>query len=148
MAGSSDACIYSLNLTLTPFPRLYLSTTFSFEDTRTVTFANDSPSIVPYRGHVYNALSSGTFVCNARTDLRLSYAFSHADYGQNNFTEGLPLGIVYQRHWIHAGISRRFLKNLMGNLQYGFMLYNEPSSGGFNNYTAHSVFATLTMNWP
>ena len=148
LAGTSDAYVYSLNVTTTPFSRLYLSTTFTFEDSRTVTAANNSPSVVPYRGHVYSALSSGTFVCNATTDLRLSYAFSHADYGQNNFTEGLPLGIVYQRHWIRAGLSRRFLKNVTGNLQYGFSLYDEPSSGGFNNYTAHSIFATLTMNWP
>jgi len=37
---------------------------------------------------------------------------------------------------------------LSGNLQYGFFLYDEPSSGHFNNYTAHALFATLTMKWP
>jgi len=146
--GRYDAYIYSFNLTLTPFQRLYLSTTFSYQDTRTVTTVNDNPSIVPYRGHIYSALSSGTFAWTEKTDFRLAYAFSHADYGQNNFADGLPLGMVYQRHWLQAGLSRRFLKNLTGNLQYGFSLYDEPSSGGFNNYTAHLLFATLTMNWP
>ncbi len=148
LAGTYEALIPSLNLTLMPLQRLYLSTTFTYQDSRTVTMANDSPSVVPYRGHVYSALTSGTYAWDARTDLRLSYSFSHADYGQSNFAYGLPVGMVYQRHWVQAGLSRRFLRNLTGNLQYGFSLYDEPSTGHFNDYTAHAVFASLTMNWP
>jgi len=33
-------------------------------------------------------------------------------------------------------------------LRYGFYNYEEPSRGGFNVYTAHAVFATLTLHWP
>jgi len=148
LAGTYRAVIPSVNLTLTPFQRLYLSGTLTYQDTKTVTMANDSPSVVPYQGHVYSALVSGNYAWDARTDLRLSYSFSHSDYGQNNFAYGLPVGMVYQRHWIQAGISRRFLKNLAGNIQYGFSLYDEPSGGHINDYTAHAVFASLTMNWP
>jgi len=148
LAGTYEAYIYSFNLTLTPFQRLYLSTTFSYQDTRTVTAANDNPSILPYDGHIYSTLSSGTFAWTEKTDLRLAYSFSHADYGQNNFAFGLPLGMVYQRHWIQAAISRKLLKNISTSLQYGFFLYDEPSSGHFTDYTAHAVFATVSMNWP
>jgi hypothetical protein len=151
LAGTYDALIPNINLTLIPFRRLYLATTFSYQDTRTATAANDSPSIVPYRGHVYSVVSSGTFAWTSKTDLHLSYAFSYADYGQNYFpinVNGLPLGEKYQRHWVQSGISRRFSKNVTGRLQYGFSLFDEPSSGQFNNYTAHLIFATLTMNWP
>jgi hypothetical protein len=149
LAGTYDALIPNANMTLTPFARLYLSTTFSYQDTRTATAANDTPSVVAYRGHVYSVVSSGTFACTSKTDLHMSYGFSYADYGQNFFpinVNGLPVGEKYQRHWVQSGISCRFTKNLTGRLQYGLALYDEPSSGQFNNYTAHLIFATLTMN--
>jgi hypothetical protein len=33
-------------------------------------------------------------------------------------------------------------------LRYGYYDYSEPSTGGFNDYTAHGVFATIVMKWP
>jgi len=151
LAGTYNALIPSANFGLTPTRRLYLSTTFTYQDSRTAAAANNSPSIAPYRGHVYSALSSGNFAWTQKTDVRLSYAFSHADYGQNYLpisVSGLPLGEKYQWHWIQAGISQRLLRNITAGLQYGFSLYDEPSSGRFNNYTAHLIFATVTMKWP
>jgi hypothetical protein len=147
-AGTYRAVIPSWNLALTPLQRLYVFTTFSYQNSRTAAMANNNPSIVPYRGHVYSALSSATLALNVKTDLRFSYAFSHADYGQNNFAFGLPVGMVYQRHWVQAGLARRITKNVASNLQYSFSLYREPSSGKFNNYTAHTLFASLILNWP
>ncbi len=145
-AGNYHGLIPSVNFTLTPWQRLYWSGTFTCQDSRTSTAANNSPAIVPYKGQIYSALASGTFAWNARTDLRVSYSFSHADYGQNNFADGLPVGMRYWRHWVQTGISRHFRKNLTGNLHYGFSVYDER--GHFNNYTAHGLFASLAMNWP
>ncbi|MDR3459353.1 MAG: hypothetical protein P4N60_18135 [Verrucomicrobiae bacterium] len=44
-------------------------------------------------------------------------------------------------------MSRRFSKNISAKLQYRFALYNEPSSGGANNYQAHSIFGTLMFQF-
>ena len=148
LAGVRDANVYSFNAVITPFRRMYLSTTCTLQDTRTETKANNSPYIVPYRGDVYSWLSSANFVLNEKTDLHLSYYFSYADYGQSGETAGLPLGIQYQRHGVQAGISRSLAKYFKVRLQYGFYYYDEPSSGTINNYTGHSVFATVTMKWP
>ena len=148
LAGVRDANIYSFNAVITPFRRLYLSTTFTYQNTRTETKANNSPYIIPYRGDIYNVLSSANFVLNEKTDLQLSYYFSYADYGQSGETAGLPLGIQYQRHGLQAGITRSVHKYFKVKLQYGFFLYDEPSSGNYNDYTAHSIFATVTMRWP
>ena len=93
-------------------------------------------------------MSSATWLLSDRSDLQLSYAFSYADYGQNNFAEGLPIGMKYQQHGVQAAVTRKFLKNFSARLQYGFFMYNEPSSAHFNDFTAHSVFATLSMRWP
>src|SRR6266567_376539 len=127
--------------------RLFVSSTFSFRDSRTVTAANNVPSIVPYRGHTYSLLTSANYAFNEKTDFQLAYAFSHADYTQHNEADGLPLGINYQRHWLQAGIGRRLLKDVTARLQYGFLLYDEPSSGHFTDYTAHTIFSTVTIKF-
>jgi len=142
------ASTYSIGAVLTPIRRLYWSTTFTYQDTRTEANDNDTAIVAPYRGHVYNVLSSASFALTERTDLHGSYTFSAADYSQDNFAAGLPLGIEYQRHGFDVGISRRWLKTLRTRLQYAFYKYDEPSSGHFTDYTAHAIFATVTMQWP
>ena len=135
-------------MVITPLPRLYLAGTFSYMTATTSTEANGVPSIAPYKGDTYNFLGSATYALSEKTDLQAGYLFSYADFGQDNFADGLPLGIVYHQHGIQAAISRRFQTYFSARLQYGFNIYTEASSGRFNNFTAHSVFATLSMRWP
>jgi hypothetical protein len=148
LAGTYDAQTVTLNTTLTPWRRLFFSTTFSYQHARTVTAANDSPSVAPYEGDIYSVMASGTYVLNPKTDLTASYSFSMADFGQNNFAEGLPLGIKYQQHAVQAGIKRQIGKGKTLALQYSFYHYSEPSSGGFNNFNAHAIFGTLSFQLP
>lgn len=147
-AGNYDANVYGFSATLTPLQRLYFSGTFTYSDSRTETAQHGDPSIVPYRGGIYSTLLSANYALNKTTGLHLTYSFSHADYGQNNEADGLPLGINYTRHGLMAGVTRRLTSYLSSNLRYGFYEYAEPSSGGVNNYTAHGIFATLVFKWP
>ncbi len=147
VSGEDHSHTFSINATLTPVPRLYLSATFSYEMSSLVTAADGSPAVVPYRGDIYTILANGTYVLSQSTDLFAGYFFSEANYGQNNFAAGLPLGIEYQRHSVQVGVSRRFKKNISAKLQYRFDYYDEPSNGGASNYRAHSVFGVLTFQF-
>ena len=147
-AGDSDAHIYGFNATLTPFQRLYFSGAFTYTDSSISTAQNGDPSVVAYKGHIYTFTGSASYALNQATDLRAAYSFSEADYGENNFVSGLPLGLEYTRHAVTAGITRRLSKTLTANLRYAFFQYSEPSSGGFNNYAAHGIAATLVFKWP
>ena len=102
---------------------------------------------MPYKGDIYSLLATATYSLNTNTDLTASYTWSKADYAQDNFAAGLPLGINYDWHVIQAGIVRRF-KIATANLRYAFYDYSEPSSAGFNDYTAHAIFATISLHWP
>jgi hypothetical protein len=102
---------------------------------------------VPYQGNTYTVLVNGTYVVNEFTDLFANYAFSAANYRQNNFAGGVPMGIEYQRNSAQVGVTRRLGKNTSARLQYRFDDYDEPSSGGQVNYRAHTVLATLTMQF-
>jgi hypothetical protein len=147
-AANYDAHVYSVNFALTPWRRVYLSSTFSFQDTRTAASVPDTGAVVPYKGHVYSAITSGNLALTEKNDLQISYSFSHADYGQGNETEGLPLGIVYQQHGAQIGLTRRIAKSIAANLRYGFFLYDEPTSSGVNDYTAHLLFGTVVVRFP
>jgi mono/diheme cytochrome c family protein len=146
LAGNEDAHVYSISTSLTPWRRLNLSTTFSYSQSRLLTGVNDGVTVVPYRGDIYGVLSTATFVVSRSTDFHASYSFSRADYRQSNEANGLPLGIGYDRHALMAGVTRRLLKNMTANLQYGYFRYDEPTSGGANNYRAHAVMASLNIN--
>ena len=146
-AGNNDAHVYSFNTVLTPWRRIYLSTTFSYHRTRTATAQNGVTSVAPYRGDVYSVLSSASYALSPAADLQAGYSFSRADYAQN-IADGLPYGAVYDWHGLQIGLVRRFKKNLTASLQYAFYTYDEPASGSLNNFTAHAVFATLTKRWP
>ena len=92
-------------------------------------------------------LGSATCTVSTNTELTASYTFSMADYAQDNAAAGLPLGINYDWHVVQAGVTRR-IRNASVSFRYAFYRYAEPTSGGLNDYTAHGVFAALTLRWP
>ncbi len=147
-AGNYDAHIFSLGNTFTLWHRVSLSTTFAYQNGRTVTAQNQDPTVVPYKGDTYTLLASMTAPLTKNTDLLASYSFSYSDYSQTQFARGLPLGVQYTQHGLQAGLRRRLTKNLVTRLQYGFFQYAEPTRGGANDYTAHAVLATISYVFP
>ena len=149
-AGNYDAQIFSLNFTLTPWRRLHLFTTLSYQDVTTTTVQYPTATggegpVVPYQGDTWTVLLHGRYVLTKKTDLIASYTFSASDFQQNNFADGLPLGIHYRLNGIQIGLVSRLTNDLTTKLQYGFYQYAEPSSGGANDFTANAVFVSL--NW-
>jgi hypothetical protein len=147
-AGDYRGRTYGIHATLSPFQRFYFSGWFSYATTRLSTPNNGDPSIVPYDGNTYSLGANATYAVNLSTDLSANYSFSKADYAQDNALAGLPLGMAYTRHALIVGIAKRWSPRVTTNLKYGFYDYAEPSTGGFNNYIAHGVFASLTLRWP
>jgi hypothetical protein len=148
LAATSDGQTYGLGLILTPIQRLYFAGSFTYTRTRTASAVNGDPSIVPYQGDIYSVALSANYTLNPKTDLRLTYAFSQANYTQNNVADGLPLGVDYARNGVMLALTRRFTNRLTASLRYGFFKYSEPSSGGATDYTANGVFLALAMKWP
>jgi hypothetical protein len=146
--GRYDAHTVSLNLTLAPCKRLFLSTTFSLENARTVTFANSSDSVAPYKGNTWSALGSATYLVDEKTDLSASYSFSLAKFYQDNSATSSLYDIDYTLHSLSVSLSHRFTQDFSGSIRYAYYLYDEPTSGDANNYEAHAVFASVTYRWP
>jgi hypothetical protein len=148
LAGDRDDHLYSVNLTLTPWRRFNLASTFSYINSRLVTGVNNGSSVVPWEGETYSLVCSAGYVVDQATDLRLAYAYSKANYEQPSTGENLPLGMRYGRHGVTASLTRRIKKNVTTSLQYGFFAYREPTADGANDYTAHLIVATFGWALP
>ena len=146
-AGNDYSHIFSINASVTPMARLYFSGFFSYTLSSLKTFANNSPTVVPYQGYVYTALVDATYVVSKSTDLFAAYFLSDADYSQDNFAAGLPLGIQYQQQGVQVGLNQRVTENISVKFQYRYSIYNEPSNGGATNFHANSIFGTLTYRF-
>jgi hypothetical protein len=136
------------NITLAPFRRVTLSSTVSYQNSRTTTAAHSDAAVAPYRGDLWSVVSSIAYLLDEATELSVSHVFSEANYGQHHWDTGLPLGIDYQRQAVQAGVARRISKNVTARLQYGYFAYAEPSSGHLNDYTAHQVLALVNVRLP
>jgi hypothetical protein len=147
-AGKYNAQVFGFGVTVTPIQRLYFSGAFTYSDSKTTTAQNGSQSVLPYQGNIYSVYATANYALNNATRFQCAYSYSRADYGQDYTGENLPLGISYTRHGLMAGVSRQLTPCLTTNLRYGYYHYLEPTSGGFNDYTAHGVFATLMLKWP
>ena len=88
MDGRYDAQTYGFGTTLTPIQRLYFSETFTYSRSRVTTASNNDPSVVPYDGNVYTLTTTATYAWNVKTSLQAAYAFSEANYGQDNALAG------------------------------------------------------------
>jgi hypothetical protein len=148
LGGRYVSQVYSINATVTPRGGFSLSTTFSWQPTAATSAADGFAAVAPYRGDIYSLIAGGTYALGTNADLFANYSFSEADYGQNHLAAGLPLGIEYQQHALGVGLARRFGKNVMARLQYGYYHYAEPTSGGAANYSATAIFAALTFRGP
>ena len=147
-SANHDAHTWSMGHTLTPFRRWTFNASASYTDSRASSAQNGVDFVVPWRGGIVSAQGGATFAWTAMTDLRLSHAWSRADYAQNNFVGGLPAGLEYDQHSLQAGLTTRLRRGATVNLQYGFNRYAEPTGGHAYDYTAHSILGTLTLKWP
>ena len=96
LLGEYRANVYGLNVTIAPSPRISFFGTLTYSDSQTVTWAqNEVGSVAPYEGGTWTMMASANYAVNTRTALQAAYMFSRSDYEQNNFAQGLPLGLDY-----------------------------------------------------
>ncbi|HLH53586.1 MAG TPA: hypothetical protein VKY92_08220, partial [Verrucomicrobiae bacterium] len=121
---------------------------FVFQNARTQTEVNDNSAVLPYAGNIYTVMANATYALNERTEIVAGYSFSTANFAQNNFEAGLPLGTHYHQHAFQAGLTRRLGKNQVAGLQYRYYRYSDSSVGNTSGFEAQAVFATLTWRLP
>jgi hypothetical protein len=140
-SGDYDADIYSANITVTPIPKLYLTGLFSYQDVRSTAFQNGVSSVITYEGDIYTVILTAGFGIDDKTDLKAEYLYTRSENFNDNSLDGLPLGLDNRRQGLLFRLSRRISETMDGQLGYGFYTYDEESSGGADEYTAHVISA-------
>lgn len=147
LAGNYDANIFGVGLVLTPWQRLTIHQNLTYHRSNTRSASNGDPAVDSYQGDIISLLFGANYRLSEDTDLLAHYSFTRGDFGQNNAADGLPLGIEYEYHTFQAGIGTRISDNVRAQLHYQFQQYDEGSSGGINDYSAHGIFLNCTFDW-
>jgi opacity protein-like surface antigen len=144
--GNYDAGIYTLDATLTPVSKLFLTTIVSYQDIRAAAFDNGSDSVIPYEGDVFSSTISASYALDERNALSLHYVYSFSDNFEDNSESGLPLLQDYAFQQAGAGYSRKLKDNIEAKITYEYHDYDADHNNGVNDYTAHLVSFFLSLS--
>ena len=140
------------SITWNPTARLYLQGNFSYVLNKTDTPAdynlipNTSVTVLDFTNDYWTASGGAGYALDQKTDLRAT-SYYRADNYENNSRVAVPYGLSATEHTVSASISRQIAKSVRLKLQYSYFNYTDETSGGHNNYEAHSVFSSLQFRF-
>jgi hypothetical protein len=141
------------SITWNPCARLYLQGNVSYVLNKTDTLAdynlipNTSVTIPDFKNDYWTASGAAGYALNQKTDLRAEYSYYRADDYQNNALVAVPYGMGATEHTVSASVSRQIAKNIRLKVQYSYFNYTDQTSGGYNNYEAHSIYSSLQFRF-
>jgi hypothetical protein len=147
--------IYSVNVTVTPINRLYLSGLFSYQTVRSESLRNPATSVplnptmivLPSKGDVWTVNGSAGLALDEKTDLTASYTFTMSDNYADNASYGLPLGNDWEQHEVGVSLSRKLRDNVTVQVRYAYSEYQSDADAGVNDYRAHQFGASCTIRF-
>jgi hypothetical protein len=152
--GEIKKHVISESLTWNPLARFFLQANFSYVFNQTDTPANniefipnEGPTVVNFRNDYWTVTSGIGYIIDDKTDFYADYYFYCAnDYYKNAFV-AVPYGEGATEHAVTATVTRRLTKNTRLLFKYGYYNYRDVTSGGHNNYQAHSLFSSLQVRF-
>jgi hypothetical protein len=136
-------------LTWSPLARLYPQGTLSYvlDETKTpagnIILTDSKPSVLDFQNDYWTVSGGAGFIIDNRTDFHADYTFYRANDYVNNIDASLPYGAGATEHTVSASISRQLTPSVRLMLRYAFFHYTDETSGGHNDYDAHSIFSSL-----
>jgi hypothetical protein len=137
-----------------PLARFYLQANVSYTLNQTDTPASNidlapqtSPTVLNFRNDYWTVSSSFGYIIDDKTDFYADYYFYCANDYFKNAVVAVPYGLGATEHAASATITRQLTKNMRLLLRYGYSNYRDVTSGGHNNYEAHSLFSSLQVRF-
>jgi hypothetical protein len=137
-----------------PLPRLYLQADASYVLDKTDTPAsninlipNTTPTVLNFHNDYWTVSASAGYLLDDKTDLHVGYSYYHANDFVDNALVAVPYGMGATEHTVTASIGRQLTKRVRLLLQYTYYNYDDVTSGGHNNYEAHSIFSSLRVRF-
>src|SRR5215469_16737236 len=153
-SGEIKQHVISEALNWNPLPRFFLQANFSYVLNQTDTPANSidlvpnaGPTVVNFRNDYWTVTSGIGYIIDDKTDFYADYYFYCANDYYNNAAVAVPYGMGSTENAVTATITRQLSKRTRLTLKYGFYDYRDETSGGHNNYRAHSLFSSLQVRF-
>lgn len=135
-------------------PRFFLQANVSYVLNQTDTPANNiefipgaGPTVVNFRNDYWTVTSGFGYIIDDKTDFYADYYFYCANDYYKNAAVAVPYGLGATEHAVSATLARQLTRNTRLTLKYGFFDYRDVTSGGHNNYRAHSLFSSLQVRF-
>jgi hypothetical protein len=152
--GELKKHVISESLTWNPLPRFYLQANASYVLNQTETPANDielipgqGPTVVNFRNDYWTVTSGIGYIIDDKTNLYADYSFYCANDYFKNALVAVPYGLGATEHTVSATVTRQLNKNMRLLFRYGYFDYTDVTSGGHNNYRAHSLYSSLQIRF-
>ena len=146
--------VISEALNWNPLARFYLQANFSYVFNQTDTPASNidlapltSPTVVNFRNDYWTVTSGIGYIIDDRTDFSANFSYYCANDHFKNALVAVPYGLGATEYTASATITRQLTKQMRLLLRYGYFDYRDVTSGGHNNYTAHSLYSGLQVRF-
>ena len=153
-SGEIKRNVISESLNWNPLPRFFLQANFSYVLNQTDTPANNiefipnaGPSVPNFRNDYWTVTSGIGYIIDDKTEFYADYYFYCANDYYKNAAVAVPYGMGATENAVTATVTRQLSKNTRLTLKYGFYDYRDVTSGGHNNYRAHSLFSSLQVRF-
>ena len=153
-SGEIKRHVISESLNWNPLPRFFLQANFSYVFNQTDTPANNielvpdaGPTVVNFRNDYWTVTSGIGYIIDDKTDFYADYYFYCANDYLKNAAVAVPYGMGATEHAVSATVTRKLSRNMRLMLKYGYFNYRDVTSGGHNNYRAHSLFSSLQIRF-
>ena len=151
--GLITSHVIAETLTWNPLARLYFQGTLSYvlNETQTpashIVVTDSSPTVLNFQNDYWTVTSGVGFIIDNQTDFHADYTYYRADDYVNNILVGMPYGAGASEHTVSASVSRQLNPRVRLTLRYAYFDYSDETSGGHNNYRAHSVYSGLQFRF-
>jgi hypothetical protein len=153
-SGEIKQHVITESINWNPLARFYLQANFSYTLNQTDTPANNidlvpntSPTVVNFRNDYWTVTTGIGYIINDKTDFYGDFSFYCANDYFKNPAVAVPYGMGATEYTASASITRQLTKNTRLLLRYGYYNYRDVTSGGHNNYQAHSLYSGLQVRF-
>jgi hypothetical protein len=153
-SGEVKQHVITESINWNPLARFYLQANVSYTLNQTDTPANNidlvpntSPTVVNFRNDYWTVTSGIGYIIDDKTDFYSDFSFYCANDYFKNPAVAVPYGMGGTEYTASASITRQLTKNTRLLLRYGYYNYRDVTSGGHNNYQAHSLYSGLQLRF-
>jgi len=98
---------------------------------------------VNFRNDYWTVTTGAGYIIDDKTNFYTDYSFFCANDYFKNPAVAVPYGLGSTEHAVSATLTRQLTKEMRLLLRYGYFDYRDETSGGHNNYRAHSLYSGL-----